>query len=80
MLKYLTLLAVIYFFYWLIKQKLRNRKLEAQGIVIEQKGIRPITLMSIVMVVMYGVYMVYHLLTKSLWIIIACILAKITWF
>lgn len=66
MLKYLTLLAVVYFFYWLIKQKLRNRKLEAQGIVIEQKGIRPITLMSIVMVVMYGGYMVYHLLTKSL--------------
>jgi len=65
MLKYLTLLAVIYFFYWLIKQKLRNRKLEAQGIVVEQKGIRPITLMSIVMVVMYGGYMIYFLLTDS---------------
>jgi len=63
MLKYLTLLAVVYFFYWLIKQKLRNRKLEAQGIVVEQKGIRPITLMSIVMVVMYGGYMIYFLLT-----------------
>ena len=65
MLKYLTLLAVVYFFYWLIKQKLRNRKLEAQGIVVEQKGIRPITLMSIVMVVMYGGYMIYFLLTDS---------------
>jgi len=65
MLKYLTLLAVIYFFYWLIKQKLRNRKLEAQGIVVEQKGIRPITLMSIVMVVMYGGYMIYFLLTDA---------------
>jgi len=65
MLKYLTLLAVVYFFYWLIKQKLRNRKLEAQGIVVEQKGIRPITLMSIVMVVMYGGYMIYFLLSDA---------------
>jgi|ACQI01.1.fsa_nt_gi uncharacterized sodium:solute symporter family permease YidK len=62
MLKYITLLAVIYFFYWLIKQKIRNRKLAQQGIVIEQKGIRPITLMMIVMLVMYGGYMVYFFL------------------
>ena len=65
MLKYLTLLAVIYFFYWLIKQKLRNRKLAQQGIVVEQKGLRPITLMSIVMVVMYGGYMIYFLIFKT---------------
>ncbi|WP_321323724.1 hypothetical protein [Thiomicrorhabdus sp.] len=62
MLKYLTLMAIIYFFYWLIKQKIRNRKLEQQGIVVEQKGLRPITLMSIVMVVMYGGYMLYFLI------------------
>ena len=61
MLKYITLLGVIYFFYWLIKQKIRNRKLEQQGIVIEQKGMRPITLMMIVMIVMYGGYMIYFL-------------------
>ena len=65
MLKYLTLIAVIYFFYWLIKQKIRNRKLEDQGIVVEQKGLRPITLMSIVMVVMYGGYMLYFLLSGN---------------
>jgi hypothetical protein len=65
MLKYLTLLAVIYFFYWLIKQKLRNRKLAQQGIVIEEKGVRPITLMSIVMVVMYGGYMLYYVIFKT---------------
>ncbi|NPA72997.1 MAG: hypothetical protein GXO35_09250 [Gammaproteobacteria bacterium] len=63
--KVLTLLAVVYFFYWLIKQKLRNRKLAEQGIVLEQKGLRPITLMSIVMVVMYGGYMVYFLATNQ---------------
>jgi len=65
MLKYLTLIAVVYFFYWLIKQKIRNRKLEQQGIVIEQKGLRPITLMSIVMVVMYGGYMLYFLIFQT---------------
>ncbi len=65
MLKYLTLLVVIYFFYWLIKQKIRNRKLEAQGIKVEQKGIRPITLMMITMVVMYGGYMIYFLFFRS---------------
>ena len=65
MLKYLTLAGIIYFFYWLIKSKLRSRKLAQQGIVIEQKGLRPITLLSIVMVVMYGGYMIYHLLTQT---------------
>lgn len=65
MFKYLTLMAVIYFFYWLIKQKLRNRKLAQQGIVIEQKGLRPITLMMIVMIVMYGGYMIYFFLSGS---------------
>lgn len=62
MLKYITLLAVIYFFYWLIKHKIRQRKLAQQGIVVEEKGVRPITLMMIVMLVMYGGYMVYFLL------------------
>ncbi len=65
MVKYLTLLAVVYFFYWLIKHKLRQRKLAQQGIVVEQKGMRPITLMSIVMVVMYGGYMVYFFIFKT---------------
>ncbi len=66
MLKYLTLLGVIYFFYWLLKQKIRNRKLEQQGIVIEQKGMRPITLMMIVMIVMYGGYMIYFFLFSDM--------------
>ncbi len=53
------------FFYWLIKQKLRNRKLAQQGIVIEQKGLRPITLMSIVMLVMYGGYLIYFVFSDA---------------
>jgi len=59
MLKYITLAGIVYFFYWLIKQKIRNRKLAEQGIVIEQKGMRPVTLLSIVLLVMYGGYMLY---------------------
>ncbi|MCF6254154.1 MAG: hypothetical protein L3J38_05330 [Thiomicrorhabdus sp.] len=65
MLKYATLLILIVFFYWLIKQKLRNRKLAQQGIVVEQKGIRPITLMSIVMLVMYGGYLIYFVFSDA---------------
>ncbi|MBD3776119.1 MAG: hypothetical protein IE920_03190 [Thiotrichales bacterium] len=63
MLKYLSLAAIAYFFYWLIKHKLRLRKLAQQGIVVEQKGLRPVTLLSIVMLVMYVGYMIYFFLT-----------------
>lgn len=65
MLKYITLAGIIYFFYWFFKQKIRNRKLAEQGFVIEQKGIRPVTLLSIVLVVMYGGYMVYFFLFET---------------
>lgn len=65
MLKYLTLLGIVVFFYWLIKHKLKMRKLAKQGIVVEQQGLRPITLLSIVMVVMYGGYLIYYLVTQT---------------
>jgi len=61
LLNILTLVAVIYFIYWMIKRHFRNRKLAAEGFEIKQEGIRPITLLSIVMLVMYGAYMVYFL-------------------
>lgn len=65
MLKYLTLLAVAVFFYWLIKHKWRQRQLAKQGIQIEQKGLRPITLLSLVMIVMYGGYLIYYLFSSN---------------
>ena len=65
MLKYITLAVIIYFFYWLFKQKIRNRKLAEQGIIIEHKGIRPVTLLSVVLLVMYGGYMLYFFIFKS---------------
>ena len=57
--KFITLAGIVYFFYWFFKQKIRNRKLAEQGFVIEQKGIRPVTLLSLVLLVMYGGYMIY---------------------
>jgi len=63
MLKYLTLAGITYFFYWLIKHKLRQRKLAQQGIVIQEKGLRPITLLSLVVLVSYGGYALYYALT-----------------
>jgi hypothetical protein len=60
----LLIFGVLYFIYWRIKAHFHHKKLEAQGIVLEQKGIRPITLFSIVMLVCYGGYMLYFFLSK----------------
>ncbi|WP_319381538.1 hypothetical protein [Thiomicrorhabdus sp.] len=65
MLKYLTLLIVVYFFYWLLKQKIRERKMEIKGEVVTKQPIRPITLMSFIMVAVYGGYMLYYLITSQ---------------
>ncbi|MBF6057046.1 MULTISPECIES: hypothetical protein [Thiomicrorhabdus] len=65
MLKYITLLIVVYFFYWLLKQKIRERKMEIKGEVVSKQPIRPITLMSFIMVAVYGGYMLYYLLTSQ---------------
>ena len=51
--------AFLYFVYWMIKRHFKHRQLEAQGIVIQEQGMRPITLFAIVMVVCYGAYMLW---------------------
>lgn len=61
LLNILTLIGIVYFLYWLLKRKLKQRKLAQQGIVIQQQGMRPITLFSIVMVSMYAGYMIWFL-------------------
>lgn len=63
LLNFLTLIGVLFFAWWMFKRWLRNRKLRQQGYEIKQEGIRPITLFSIVMLVMYGAYMIYHFST-----------------
>lgn len=63
LLNLLTIIAVLYFAYWMLKRHFKNKKLEQQGYKIEKDKIRPITLFSIVMVVMYGIYMVYYFIS-----------------
>ena len=63
----LTLLGLFYFVYWMIKRHFRRRKMIAQGYdpkQYEKQGLRPITILSWVMVVMYGAYLVYFLWLK----------------
>lgn len=59
LLNLLFIAAFLYFVYFMIRRYFRNRKLEAQGVVIQPEGMRPITLFALVMVAIYGAYMIY---------------------
>ncbi len=63
LLNLLTIVADIYLGYWMLKRHFQNKKLIQQGYEIKQDKIRPITLFSIIMVTMYGIYMVYYLIS-----------------
>ena len=60
LLNLLTIVAVLFFAYWMLKRHFQDKKLKQQGYTIKQDKIRPITLFSIVMVIMYGIYMLYY--------------------
>ncbi|AHF00966.1 hypothetical protein THIAE_03455 [Thiomicrospira aerophila AL3] len=66
MLKFLGLLLVIVFFIWFIKYKWQRKKMQWRGETIPEqkglKGLRPITLLSAVFVVMYGGYIIWYVL------------------
>lgn len=64
LLNLLFIATVLYFVYWMIKRHFRHRKLEAQGIIIQQQGLRPITLFALVMVACYGAYMIWFLFNQ----------------
>lgn len=65
MLKYIVLIGVIYFFWWMLKRQLRLKKMQWKGEEVpEQKGLRPITLLSFVMVALYGGYMIWYMLDE----------------
>lgn len=64
LLNFLTLLGLAFFFYWTVRQFFIRRKLEQQGETPPPQTLRPITLLAIVMVVMYGGYMVYFALSS----------------
>ena len=61
--KLLSALLIAGFLYYLVRRRLRQRRLEQAGVVIEpQGGLRPITILALLMLGMYGGYLVFHLL------------------
>lgn len=62
--KLLTIAAVLFFLYYMVKRFFLHRKLKQQGQTIPQERFRPITLLSITMIVMYGGYVIYYLVWK----------------
>lgn len=67
MLKYITLIAVVIFLGWMLKRQWRLKKMQWKGEhVPEHKGLRPITLLSVVMVALYGGYMLWYLINQML--------------
>ncbi|MCG5524152.1 hypothetical protein LRB11_04290 [Ectothiorhodospira haloalkaliphila] len=62
MVKFFTLLILLAFAWWRFKRWWRVRQLKAQGQPVpEETGIRPITLLSIVLLGVYGGFLLWHL-------------------
>jgi Na+/H+ antiporter NhaD/arsenite permease-like protein len=67
MLKFISLLVVVVFFIWLLRRQWRLKKMQWRGEKPpEPKGLRPITLLSWVFVVVYGGYMLWYLVSDIL--------------
>lgn len=62
-LKILTFFLLVGFVYFLIKRRLHQRKLVQAGIEVSpQSGLRPITVLAMVMLGMYAGYLLFHFL------------------
>lgn len=62
-LKILTFFLLVGFFYFLIKRRLHQRRLAQAGIEVEHTaGLRPITVLALIMIGMYGGYLLFHFL------------------
>jgi len=70
MLKVLGLLLVLVFMIWFIKYQWQRKKMQWRGEFMPEqkglKGLRPITLLSAVFVVMYGGFIVWYVLNHWL--------------
>lgn len=65
MIKFLGLALVAGFALWFVRHLWRRKKLEWSGQPVpEQTGLRPITLLSLVMLVMYAGFLLVSLLTE----------------
>lgn len=66
MLKFLTLLALIWFAWWRVRRFLWHRRLRREGREIPvEKGPRPITLLAGLLLAVYSGYMLWHLFSLS---------------
>jgi cysteine synthase len=64
--KLLSALLIAGFLYYMVRRKLQQRRLERAGVVVEpSSGMRPITILALLMLGMYGGYMLFHLLSPS---------------
>ncbi len=65
-LKLLSALLIAGFLYYMVRRRLQQRRLERAGVVVEpSRGLRPITVLALLMLGMYGGYMLFHLLSRS---------------
>lgn len=65
-LKLLSALLIAAFLYYMVRRRVQQRRLERAGIVVEpSRGLRPITVLALLMLGMYGGYMLFHLLNRS---------------
>lgn len=64
MLKYLTLLGLVVFLGWLLKNKWAAYKRELRGEppLPKQEGFRPITFVSVVLIAVYGGYLLWYMI------------------
>lgn len=65
-LKLLSALLIAGFLYYMVRRRLHQRRLERAGVVVEPgSGLRPITILALLMLGMYGGYMLFHLLSHG---------------
>lgn len=64
--KYLVVLALLLFAAWLIKNKIQQRVRRARGEPpAPQPAVRPITIISTTILVIYGGYLLWYLITQG---------------
>ena len=62
MLKFLTLILIGVFAWWRLSRWWQVRRLRAQGLPVpEEKGLRAISVLALVLLAVYGGFLVWHL-------------------
>ncbi|WP_018867901.1 MULTISPECIES: hypothetical protein [unclassified Thioalkalivibrio] len=68
MLKFLTVILILLFVWWRVSRWMDVRRRRAQGedvsYQVDVKGFRPITVLSIIFLILYGGYVIWFALTE----------------